>query len=129
MIKVEVDSNVFLEITFPSNVTACEEEVLAYRFTGKSKEAISQILGKSISTVSAQTKKGFQKLGVSGSDNPLAILQTISFLNGWARFASICLIIISLLPTPRLKTQARTKQGSQMAGGRKTDFLPVTAII
>jgi DNA-binding CsgD family transcriptional regulator len=129
MIKLKVEKDVYLVVDFNDLLTPCEEEVAAYRFAGKSKEAISQILGKSINTVSSQTKKGFQKLGVSGSDNPLAILQTISFLNGWARFASICLIIISTLPTPRLRTQARTKQGSQMASGRKTDFLPLTAII
>jgi len=126
MIKIEVDNNVFLEITLPGNVSPCEEEVLALRFAGKSKEAISEILGKSINTVNAQTKNGFQKLGVSGSDNPLAILQTISFMKGWARFAAVFLMVVSTLPAPRIKTQAKTKAGFQIAFGRKTDDLPLS---
>jgi len=123
MIEVEVDNGVFLEINLPGNLTKREEQVIALRFAGKSKGSISIILGTSINTVNAQTKTGFEKLGVTGSDNPLAILQTISFLKGWARFAAIALMVFSMFPTPRLKTQTKTRQGSQMASGRKNDDL------
>jgi len=126
MFKVKIDKDVYLIVDFKSQLSPCEEEVTALRFAGKSKQTISKILGKSADTVKKQQNSAYVKLHVDGNDNPLAILQTISFMKGWARFAAVFLMVVSTLPTPRLKAQAKTKAGFQIAFGKKVDDLPLS---
>lgn len=100
MITVKSDSESFIVVDFEGVLSKCEEEVAAYKMTGKNNQAVAQILGKSPETVHKQLSKSYSKLDLTGTDNPLAALQLLSFKKGWVRFTAALLMIFSLgLPT------------------------------
>ena len=91
MIKVEIEKNVWLTVDFKKLLTPREEEVIAYRFAGNSKESTADIMGISKHTVNAQNNSAFAKTNVVGVDNPLSLLQSKAFANGWAHFV-LCIL-------------------------------------
>lgn len=107
MIKIKADKDTYLVVDFKGLLSPCEEEVTAYRFSGKNNKAIAQILEKSPETVQRQQKKVYEKMELSGADNPLAILEWMSFKHGWVTFAAWFLMILSIFPAPRPASPAR----------------------
>jgi DNA-binding CsgD family transcriptional regulator len=96
MIQVKTDNGTLLVIDFEGLLSKCEEEVTAYKVAGKNNQTVARTLGKSPETVNKQLIKAYAKVKVSGTTNPLAALQLISFKNGWIRFIAIFLMVFSI---------------------------------
>lgn len=122
MIRVKVDNETYLEVDFEGLLTKCEEECLAYRLTGKNNQAIATILGKSTITVNKQQVKAYEKLEVNGTDNPLVVLQLLSFRKGWVRFAATAIVLASILMPLRARVSTRTLN-MQARSGRETQLI------
>jgi len=122
MIRVKVDNETYLEVDFEGRLTKCEEECLAYRLTGKNNQAIALILGKSSITVNKQQVKAYEKLEVNGTDNPLVVLQLLSFRKGWVRFTATALLFASILMPLRVSVSARLLN-MQARTGREIQFI------
>lgn len=101
MFEVEIGEGRKLVVDFEGRLSNREEQIQTYRFVGKSKGAIAKILGIKPDTVNKQVCSAHKKLEVDGFDNPLAMLQSKAFLNNWARFAVLTLVVGISLFTPR----------------------------
>lgn len=114
MQKIRVDNGV-LEVNFKGLLSPRQEEVSAWSMSGKNRGAIATILGTSPETVKKHLADAYAKLGVSGTDNPMALLQLKAFHNRWARFLALILMFGSCNLDPdgfarlsRIQSSART---------------------
>lgn len=98
--------NSILEVDFKGKLSPRQEEVTAYRLSGKNKEAIAIILGSSPQTIKKHQQDAYQKMGVTGTDNPLAVLTLKAFMNNWVRLISMALIVFSIMPAPRINARS-----------------------
>lgn len=109
MLRIKTEEGRFLEVDFQGILTEREEEVIAWKFLGKSRETISIITGSKPETIKKQNKRTYEKTDTSGADNPLALLMCKSFQMGWAKFLAVFIFVLTGVQQPRIDyTRTRT---------------------
>lgn len=126
MIKVAIEPEKFLIVDIP-HLTKRENETISYKMAGKSTETTAMIMGISKGTAKEHCNSSYKKTGVSGSENPFALLQSKAFLNNWVRMAVIVLTLFHSGPRPSAQSNGRPSI-ARTGGRREQDFTTMYAL-